>query len=94
MWLPKLVAAGLMVGLSGCSSDQQQQLGECKLEFSNRFPGEQNPFSIQRLNYLTNCMQAAGYQFDLDSCNASSYNLYEDAWCYAPMGYVSNLSSR
>ena len=89
-------AAILFLGslLSGCYSDQEQQLGRCKADAQNRYPIATWDFGDRRQESVALCMEANGYRLTRfeKSCNIGENRLVDGslyAVCYQPMSPIS-----
>jgi hypothetical protein len=93
MRIKAAVAIAAFMLLSGCYADQQQALGKCMLQATNKYPSDDWSVAGRKQGYTTLCMQAEGYDLKRWQNGCPEHFRISDgptiASCYAPFGTVS-----
>jgi hypothetical protein len=53
----------VFIALGGCIADQNQQMGQCRIEALRKYSGQGEENSLRVKDYLQFCMEAHGYDY-------------------------------
>ena len=94
-----LAAAALLslaIVLTGCLADQRREIAGCSINARHTYPQTDDRMLSIRNDYIRECMEAAGYEFDLASeaknglCWGGTYAAV-NPYCYRPSGLFGRL---